>query len=78
VTTVACRAGEIDENEPARRAACQLAQGADPVMIERALAEACSRDYEMPADCKKRRPGSAFGVRRCSTSQPPLLRFNPG
>jgi hypothetical protein len=57
---VARRAGQVDEDETARRATCQLADGADPTMTERALAEACSRDYEVPADCKKRRPGVCF------------------
>lgn len=54
------RAGEIDEDETARRAVCQLANGADPKTIERALADACSRNYEVPTDCKKRRPGVCF------------------
>lgn len=54
------RAGALDEDETARRAVCQLADGGDPEMIERALAEACSRNYELPTDCKKRRPGVCF------------------
>ncbi|HKO47331.1 MAG TPA: hypothetical protein VJV79_06390 [Polyangiaceae bacterium] len=57
---VAHRAGEVDESETVRRAVCQLADGGDPAAIGRALADACSRDYEIPADCKKRRRGVCF------------------
>jgi hypothetical protein len=57
---VARRAGEVDESETVRRAVCQLADGGDSAAIGRALADACSRDYEVPADCKKRRPGVCF------------------
>jgi len=57
---VARRGGEVDENETMRRAACQLAAGGDPTTIGRALNDACSRDYERPTDCKKRRPGVCF------------------
>jgi len=52
--------GLVDEQETYSRAVCQLADGADPVAVQRALEKACSGDFERPADCKKRRPGACF------------------
>jgi hypothetical protein len=57
---VARRDGAVDEDETMRRAVCRLADGVAASGIGRELAVACTRDYEMPADCKKRRPGVCF------------------
>ena len=59
-SVIARRAGVVDEDETQRRAVCRLADGGDPATIGRALAEACLRDFQIPADCKKRRPGVCF------------------
>jgi hypothetical protein len=57
---VARRQGVVDEDETMRRTVCRLADGADPAAVKKALAAACTRDYQAPADCKQKRPGVCY------------------
>jgi hypothetical protein len=52
--------GLVDEQETLRRNVCRLAEGEEPAAVREALQQACTRDYEIPADCTKRRSGVCF------------------
>lgn len=67
---VARRKGLVDEDETMRRTMCRLADGADPASIQKALAAACTRDFEAAKDCKKPRKGVCYWRQALLTTPP--------
>jgi hypothetical protein len=74
---VARRKGVVDEDETMRRTMCRLADGADPGAVKQALAAACTRDFQVPNDCKKPRKGVCYWRQALLSTPAAFERLKP-